>query len=221
MKPDNGQRKFYSILTGGLLLAAIFVLINQTAFAQAGQSELTGTVTDANGATIFAAQVVLTETAARQTAEIQTDENGTFIFTNKKPGLYSIKFMAMNFNTLIREGLTLTTGERIRVDEQLSVATGQETVTVNAAAPLLRSETSASMRRLITGDCFILAASASQWVIKETVTITPRRKASFPDTRRNWLKTASLNQSNKPARKSSAISKAITIESDFIQVWIS
>jgi hypothetical protein len=142
MKTKNEQQGFNNILMGILLLSAIFGLAIQTTFAQAGQSELTGIVTDANGAAISTAQIVLTEAATGQTAETQTDKNGTFIFTNKKPGIYLIKFAATNFNTLIREGVTLTTGERIRVDEQLAVSAGQETVTVNADASLLRSETS-------------------------------------------------------------------------------
>ncbi len=142
MKTKSEQREFQIILTGILIMSAILCFGIQPTFAQAGQSELTGTVTDANGAGISGTQVNLTETATGQIAETQTDENGTFIFTNKKPGIYSIKLTPIGFNTLIREGVTLTTGERIRIDEQLAVATGQETVTVNADAPLLRSETS-------------------------------------------------------------------------------
>ncbi len=142
MKTGDEKRGFYNLLTIILFSAAIFVSANLKAFAQAGQAELTGIVTDANGAAIPVAQIVLTEKATGQTAEISSDENGTFIFTNKKPGLYSIKLSATGFNTLIRQGVTLTTGERIRVDEQLAVASGQETVTINSDAPLLRSETS-------------------------------------------------------------------------------
>lgn len=140
MKTTNG-RKLDSIATGIFILTAIFGLATPTIFAQAGQSELTGSVTDANGAAISAAQIVLTETATGQTTETQTDGGGVFIFTNVKPGIYSITFTAANFNTLIREGVTLTTGERIRADQTLAVAAGQETVTINSDAPLLRSET--------------------------------------------------------------------------------
>ena len=142
MKTKNEQRRFFYRILTDFLMIAIFGLAFQTTFAQAGQSELTGVVSDANGGAIPAAQVVLTEIATGQTAETNTDENGAFVFTNKKPGIYSIKFTANGFNTLIREGVTLTTGERIRVDQELPVATGQETVVVNADAPLLHSETS-------------------------------------------------------------------------------
>lgn len=141
MKTEKGQRKVFGILIVFLITLAIFSLTIRSAFAQAGQSELTGIVTDQNDAGIPAAKVILTEIATGQASETQTDESGAFIFTNKKPGLYKINFEAAGFNTLIRESVTLTTGERIRVDARLSIAAGRETVTVNADAPLLRSET--------------------------------------------------------------------------------
>lgn len=144
MKTNNAQRAFCinikNFLTFLILSLALFSA-TQSIFSQAAQAELTGDVTDPNKAGISGAQIVLTELATGQTAEMQTDENGRFIFTNKKPGLYSIKFSAAGFNTLLRESVTLTTGERIRVDAELPVATGQETVTINSDAPLLRSET--------------------------------------------------------------------------------
>ena len=141
MKIKNEQQGFRHILAIFFMISAIFGCAVQTSFAQAGQSEVTGDVTDANGAAVSAAQVTLTELATGQTAETPTNESGTFIFTNKKPGLYSIRFQAAGFSTLLRENVTLTTGERIRIDASLPVATGQETVTVKSDAPLLRSET--------------------------------------------------------------------------------
>jgi hypothetical protein len=141
MKKENEQKGFYIILSNFIKGLIILALAIQTISAQAGQSELTGVVTDANGAGVPAAHVILTETATGQISEISTDESGSFTFTNKRPGLYSLKFEASGFNTVIREKVTLTTGEQIRVDAELAVATGQETVTINADAPLLRSET--------------------------------------------------------------------------------
>ncbi len=141
MKKGFEQKGFHSVLTAALLLAAFFGWANQTIFAQAGQSELTGTITDANGAAMASVQVVLTENTSGRTAETRTDASGTFIFTNQKPGVYSISFAAANFKRLIRENVTLTTGEQIRSDQTLTVAAGQETVTITSDAPLLRSET--------------------------------------------------------------------------------
>ena len=126
-----------------LLPSFIVLFLAQTIiFAQAGQAELIGEITDATGANVPNVRVILTETKTNRTIETVSDADGNFIFTNQKPGLYLVKFEVSGFNTLIRENITLTTGERIRVDAPLSVATGFEEITITADAPLLRSETS-------------------------------------------------------------------------------
>ena len=128
-----------------LTIAAILILFHISLpkiFAQAGQSELVGEITDPNGAAIANARILLTDIASNRSIETTSDASGAFIFTNQKPGLYSVKVEASSFNTLLRENITLTTGERIRLDSALSVASGQEIVTISEDAPLLRSETS-------------------------------------------------------------------------------
>jgi hypothetical protein len=138
MKTMRENHRFYQILTVFLILCAAV----QITFAQAGQSELTGIISDSNGGGISSAEIILTEIATGQTTTFLTDASGAFIFTNKKPGVYSLKITANGFKTLIREGLTLTTGERIRVDAELEVSNLEETLTIRSDAPLLRTETS-------------------------------------------------------------------------------
>ncbi len=142
MKMTNGQKGFSGVFYIVFTCTAILLISVWTVRAQAGQSELLGDINDPNGVGIPNVRVLLTEISSGQITEIQTNETGSYIFTNKKPGRYSIKFEAVGFNILIRDGVTLTTGERIRIDAALSVATGLETVLINADAPLLRSETS-------------------------------------------------------------------------------
>src|ERR1700755_496117 len=113
-----------NILTGVLCAMFFAAAAAQTLFAQAGQSELNGTVSDQNGAVIAGVKVTLTETASGQTAETQTDGSGTFVFTNRKPGRYSVSFSVTGFQALVRDGITLTTGERIHIDQSLAVAAG-------------------------------------------------------------------------------------------------
>ena len=134
--------KFIKIVLLILAVNTFFGFSSAKVFAQAGQAEIVGEITDANGAAIPAVRVSLTEAASNRTVQTTSDGDGAFIFTNQKPGIYSVKFEAAGFNTLVRENITLTTGERIRIDAPLSVSTGEEIVTVTADAPLLRSETS-------------------------------------------------------------------------------
>ena len=86
-----------------LYLVIISGLAIQTIVAQAGQAQLTGEVTDANGAAIPATRVTLTETATNRSVETTADESGIYIFTNQKPGLYSVKFEASDFTRIGNE----------------------------------------------------------------------------------------------------------------------
>lgn len=114
----------------------------QPTFGQAGHAELTGEVRDANGGIVAAARVALTEIASGRTSEANTHEDGVYLFTNQRPGVYRIEVSATGFNKLVRENVTLTTGERVRLDDILQVGGPDQIVTVDSDAPLLRSETS-------------------------------------------------------------------------------
>lgn len=124
----------YVVVISGFLHPAVF--------AQAGQAEIVGEITDPNGAAIPNVRVVLTEKKTNRRVEIISDGDGNFIFTNQKPGLYSIEFNYPGLTHLVRDNITLTTGERIRVDARLEAISLEEIVTVNQDAPILRSETS-------------------------------------------------------------------------------
>ncbi len=127
-----------------LFFAAYTILFfsHAAVFAQAGQAELVGEITDAFGAAIPNVRVLLTEKQTSRTAETVSDAGGNFIFTNQKPGIYSVEFNSSGLTHLVRDNVTLTTGERIRVDAKLEAISLEEIVTIEHDAPLLRSETS-------------------------------------------------------------------------------
>ncbi len=110
------------------------------AFAQAGQSELTGEVRDIAGAGVKAATVTVTRIDTKDAATVTTGDDGIYTITNLRPGDYTITVSAPNFRRVVREGIRLTTGERIRVDLALSVGNVNEEVTVSGDATLLRAE---------------------------------------------------------------------------------
>ncbi len=142
MKKINTNVVFSKVLLVALFAVAILFSLPSAIFAQAGQSEIVGEITDSAAAIIANARVELTEKRTKRVVETFSDDDGSFIFTNQKPGLYSIKFEAAGFTPLIRDGVTLSTGERVRLDARMQVVTLDTVVTVSADAPLLRSETS-------------------------------------------------------------------------------
>ena len=118
-----------------LLICALFTI----AESQAAQAELVGTVSDTNGGIVVRARINLKELGTNQTRQAVTDKSGEYLFTNQRPGKYEITISYAGFNDY-QQNLELATGERIRFDATLSVATNEIIVVVNQNATLLRSE---------------------------------------------------------------------------------
>src|SRR5581483_7537571 len=109
--------------------------------AQAGRAEMTGEVRDQNGAGIGAARVSLTDLSNGNAITTTSGADGSYTVTNLKPGGYSIAVEAPGFRRMLREGVSLVTGERLRLDLTLTPGEMNDVITVTADAPLLRSET--------------------------------------------------------------------------------
>jgi Carboxypeptidase regulatory-like domain len=116
------------------------VCLHTATFAQAGQAELVGEVRDAVGAGVKGATVTAIRIGTKEVITITTVEDGFFTITKLRPGIYTITFSAPNFRRVVREAVQLTTGERIRLDANLSAGNVNEEITVSADASLLRAE---------------------------------------------------------------------------------
>src|SRR5688572_11372874 len=114
---------------------AFAILVPSLAFAQAS---LSGVVKDASGAvlpgvTVEAASPALIEKA--RTAV--TDGNGRFQLVDLRPGAYVVTFSLTGFNTVRRDGITLSGNVTATVDAELRVGAIEETVTVTGEAPIV------------------------------------------------------------------------------------
>ncbi|MGE0126536.1 MAG: carboxypeptidase regulatory-like domain-containing protein [Blastocatellales bacterium] len=109
--------------------------------AQTGQAEITGEIRDQTGAAVSSAKITVKEIRTGQTSVASLSENGLYTLTRLKPGLYSITAEAPDFKRFVREGVLLATGERIRLDIVLTPGSITDSVTINADASLLRTET--------------------------------------------------------------------------------
>ncbi len=120
-----------------LSLLAILVTVSPThAQSQALNGQIEGTVTDATGAAIPNVNVTLTniETGAERT--VTAGDDGTYRAPLLPLGTYRITAEAANFKRLIREGITLTTGQTATVDLALETGGLEETVTISGDAPI-------------------------------------------------------------------------------------
>src|SRR5260370_20578148 len=94
-----------------LLLAACAFGFCISASAQSDTSSLSGTVTDASGAALPNAKILVRNDATHTERTILSNEGGNFNLTNLPPGDYSIRVEAGNFQT--------TTLGNVRVDPNI------------------------------------------------------------------------------------------------------
>ncbi len=120
----------------GLLVAA------GLAHAQLSTAGMFGTVTDATGAAIPNAQVVLTQTDTGFTRTVTAKSNGEYRADFLPVGPYKLTISAPGFQKLDRSGITLTVTEQAKLDLELKPGSQGETVEVTGEVPLLNAENS-------------------------------------------------------------------------------
>lgn len=121
------------------LTACLFSLLGvSTTYAQIA-SEMQGRVIDSSGAGIPNARIELTETTKNIHRETVSTSSGNYHFGQIVPGIYRVEVVAPGFERLSRTGLTALVGDTVNVDLTLTVGSDAQTVSVDAAAPLLQA----------------------------------------------------------------------------------
>jgi hypothetical protein len=120
---------------------AILSVATGTAGAQEFRGRINGVVTDNTGAVLPGVTVTATSPAIIQPQVQVTGEDGTYRFIALNPGVYDITFELPGFSTVKREGIRVVINQTLTVDQQLQVATLQETVTVTGESPVVDTST--------------------------------------------------------------------------------
>ncbi|HRH41121.1 MAG TPA: carboxypeptidase-like regulatory domain-containing protein [Pyrinomonadaceae bacterium] len=133
----------------GLALAAILVF-TFAAFAQGTTGQISGIVTDPNGAVVTNATIKVTNTATNLNRQTNTNSEGVYSFQLLPPGNYKVEISAQNFQAkTVNATVNITT--TTTVDVQLGLTIDSNTVQVEAGAPLVQTESSQN-GRVVTGD---------------------------------------------------------------------
>ena len=121
-------------------IVCCFGLFSAIILAQTDRGTLTGTVSDATGATIAAAdlQVRNIQTGAVYTAA--TSATGNYTLAQLPAGEYEMNVTAPGFKKFVRTGIVVDVAQTYRVDATLEVGAQTESVTVTEAAPLLKTD---------------------------------------------------------------------------------
>lgn len=118
------------------------------AAAQTGTSALAGTVTDDQKSAVPGATVSLSSPTTGLSREAVTGENGGYQFVALPPGVYTLKVELAGFKTSVVDTVQLSTDSSQRLDVALAVGGIEESVQVQAEAPIINS-TDASLGNVI------------------------------------------------------------------------
>src|SRR6267142_4015119 len=117
--------------------ASILVLSAVPAWAQLATAELHGRVTDSSGAVLPGATVTVTQTATGLVRSDVTDASGNYLFSALPTGPYRLEVALQGFKTYVQTGIVLQVGATPTINAVLALGTLEESVTVEAAAPLV------------------------------------------------------------------------------------
>jgi len=121
------------------LLPLLFVMACVGAFAQAN-SELTGIVTDQTGAVVAGAKIVLTDPATGASKTTESGPTGLYDISGLNPANYNLKISAKGFEAFAQNGIVVNVSATARVDVKLTVGAENQTVTVEADALTVQTD---------------------------------------------------------------------------------
>ncbi|HEX8146063.1 MAG TPA: TonB-dependent receptor [Pyrinomonadaceae bacterium] len=135
-----------------VVLAALLVALSATAFAQLETGQITGRVTDPNGAVVPGAAVVVKSVENGAVRNATADEEGVYTVTNLLPGLYEVTVEAQNFAKSAQR-VQVTVGAKASLDTQLSVtAITGEVVDVVAGAGVEVNTQNQELSNVVSGE---------------------------------------------------------------------
>jgi hypothetical protein len=121
---------------GCILLIIHLAVANAYPQSQALDGQIEGSVVDQNGAAVTGARVSATNTGTGLSRSAATDASGVYRIPLLPLGTYRLVAEAQNYETAIRDGLTLTTGQIVTLDFTLTPGEPHESVTVMADSPV-------------------------------------------------------------------------------------
>ncbi len=122
-------------------LCVTLLAVAAPTFAQDFRGRINGTVTDNTGAVLPGVTVTATSPALIQPQVQVTSADGDYRFLALPPGVYEVEFDLAGFQKVKREGVRVVINQTLAVDQQMQVATLQETVTVTGASPVVDTTT--------------------------------------------------------------------------------
>jgi len=121
------------------VVVCLFALTT-TAFTQSDRGTITGTVSDATGAVIPGVAIEAKNSQTGATYQAGSSETGNYTLAQLPAGTYELSANLPGFKRYLRSGIIVSVATTLRIDVALEVGQAGDSVTVEAASPLLKTE---------------------------------------------------------------------------------
>ncbi len=129
------NRIAWTVLCSGLLGGLL-------ATGQVTTADVVGRVADSSGAVLPNTKVLVENLDTHDVRTVETNASGEYVITQLPIGRYSLRIEAQGFKTFNVQSLTLSSGDRTRVDALMEIGQISESVQVEAQAAALQSDSS-------------------------------------------------------------------------------
>jgi hypothetical protein len=150
---------------------SLWLVLGSSAWAQVN-AVVSGTVSDPSGAFVPKVAVTAKNVNTGIATTGVTNESGNYQFPSLQPGAYTISAASSGFQTLTYNDVQLGQGQQVRLNFQLQLATGAQTVEVAAEADTALATTTASVGGVLSEKDVLSQPVASRNVL-DLVALTP------------------------------------------------
>jgi hypothetical protein len=127
---------------------ALIAFAGMTAFAQ--DAAIVGTVLDPSGAAVPNVAIRITNTETGVSVKATSDTGGQYAAAQLRIGRYTVHAESSGFKSFDKKDVVLNVGERLRVDVTLAIGNASESISVEATAVAVQTE-SGEVSDVITG----------------------------------------------------------------------
>ena len=133
-----------------LICIGVLVAAGRAGFGQTATATISGRITDSGGAAIVSASVEVASVERGTLRSVPSNGAGIYVLPSVEPGHYNITVKQSGFKQGEVHDLVVEVGAQLEQNFQLEIGSARETVTVEAAEPLVNT-ISATVSSVVTG----------------------------------------------------------------------
>src|SRR5579872_350705 len=123
-----------------LIAIAALIALAPVAFSQS-TATVTGLITDASGAVVPGAKIVVHNLGTGEERSAESDSAGVYLVPSLPVGTYRINVTSAGMQNMVANNIVLEVGQTVQQNFALRVASSTETVEVTGAPPVVNAET--------------------------------------------------------------------------------